>query len=78
MVKLCLCTLWAMLGHMCTSKAWAGSLLMIAVWPVGWQVVAPHAAEAGLLAGDPIKNARAILRYALPIDNKEIRQVQVG
>jgi hypothetical protein len=29
-----------------------------------------------LTAGDPIKNASAILRYALPIDNKPIRKVQ--
>ena len=26
-------------------------------------------AEARLVAGDPVKNARAILRYALPIQN---------
>jgi len=32
--------------------------------------------EAKLTAGDPIKNAQAILRYALPIDNKPIREVQ--
>lgn len=37
--------------------------------------MAPRA-EAMLTAGDPIKNARAILRYALPIDNKPIRQIQ--
>jgi hypothetical protein len=35
-------------------------------------------AHALLTAGDPIKNASAILRYALPIDNKPIRKVQVG
>jgi hypothetical protein len=34
-------------------------------------------AHALLTAGDPIKNAQAILRYALPIDNKPIRKVQV-
>eukprot|EP00882_Tetradesmus_deserticola_P016076 GHRQ01017149.1.p1 GENE.GHRQ01017149.1~~GHRQ01017149.1.p1 ORF type:complete len:433 (+),score=166.05 GHRQ01017149.1:128-1426(+) len=33
-------------------------------------------AHALLTAGDPIKNASAILRYALPISNKPIRQVQ--
>lgn len=33
-------------------------------------------AHALLTAGDPIKNAQAILRYALPIDNKPIRKVQ--
>lgn len=33
-------------------------------------------AEARLTAGDPIKNARALLRNALPINNKEIRDIQ--
>jgi hypothetical protein len=32
-------------------------------------------AEAMLTAGDPVKNARAILRNALPVDNKPIRKV---
>lgn len=36
----------------------------------------PPAAHALLTAGDPIKNAQAILRYALPIDCKPIRSVQ--
>ncbi len=34
-------------------------------------------AEARLTAGDPVKNARAILRYALPIENTSARRVQV-
>lgn len=34
-------------------------------------------AQAGLIARDPVKNARAILRYALPIENKPIRKIQV-
>lgn len=34
-------------------------------------------ADAKLTAGDPIKNAQTILRHALPIDNKPIRDVQV-
>lgn len=38
--------------------------------------VAP-AAQALLTAGDPVKNARAILRNALPIDCKPIRTIQV-
>jgi hypothetical protein len=33
-------------------------------------------AQAILTAGDPVKNARAILRNALPIDNKPIRKIQ--
>jgi hypothetical protein len=33
-------------------------------------------AEARLTAGDPIKNAKALLRNALPINNKEIRDIQ--
>lgn len=36
--------------------------------------VAPSA-QAILTAGDPVKNARAILRNALPVDNKPIRKV---
>lgn len=32
-------------------------------------------AQAILTAGDPVKNARAILRNALPVDNKPIRKV---
>lgn len=38
--------------------------------------VQEQAAIAALTAGDPIKSASAILRYALPIENKPIRQVQ--
>ncbi len=34
-------------------------------------------AEAMLTAGDPVKNARALLRYALPIENKSVRTIQV-
>ncbi len=33
--------------------------------------------EARLTAGDPIKNARALLRYALPIKNESARRIQV-
>lgn len=33
-------------------------------------------AEAGMLSADPVKNAKALLRYALPIDNAPIRRVQ--
>lgn len=39
------------------------------------QVVPP--AHAGLTAGDPVKNARALLRNALPVNNKPIRQIQL-
>ena len=35
-------------------------------------------AEARLTAGDPVKNARALLRYALPISNEPARRIQVG
>ena len=44
--------------------------------PCPWQL-AP-VAEARLTAKDPVKNASALLRMALPIDNKAIRVVQVG
>lgn len=37
--------------------------------------LAPQA-EARLTARDPVKNASALLRYALPIDNKPIRVIQ--
>ncbi len=30
-----------------------------------------------LTAGDPVKNARALLRYALPVENKSVRTIQV-
>lgn len=38
-------------------------------------------AQAGLLSKDAVTNARALLRYALPVDEqkaKPIRQVQVS
>ena len=34
-------------------------------------------AHAGLTAGESVKNPRALLRYALPIQSSEIRQIQV-
>ncbi|KAK9816473.1 hypothetical protein WJX72_000720 [[Myrmecia] bisecta] len=34
-------------------------------------------AQAGLLNADPVKNARALLRNALPIQNKPVRTIQV-
>lgn len=34
-------------------------------------------AEAKLTAGDPIKSASTLLRNALPVENKPIREVQV-
>lgn len=40
--------------------------------------VTPAPADAILVASDPVKNAAAILRNALPIDNKPIRQIQVN
>jgi len=33
-------------------------------------------AQAGMLSADPVKNAKALLRYALPINNKPIRAIQ--
>ncbi|GLC38663.1 Peptidyl-prolyl cis-trans isomerase, chloroplastic [Pleodorina starrii] len=39
-------------------------------------VLEPPAAHAILVASDPVKNASAILRNALPINNKPIRQIQ--
>lgn len=48
-------------------------MLNMASIPV--QLMAP--AQAGLIAGDPVKNARALLRNALPVDNKPVRKMQV-
>ena len=38
--------------------------------------LAPAPATAGMLAADPVKNANALLRYALPIKNQPIRRIQ--
>lgn len=35
-------------------------------------------AQAGLLAAEPVKNGRALLRNSLPISNKTIREIQVA
>ena len=40
--------------------------------PDAW---APQA-SAGMLSADPVKNAKALLRYSLPINNKPIRTIQ--
>ena len=37
----------------------------------------PSAEAKALLDREPVKNARALLRYALPIDDKYVRQMQV-
>ncbi|GFR40727.1 hypothetical protein Agub_g1336 [Astrephomene gubernaculifera] len=55
------------------SIATAAALVMGTFSPL---VLEPPAAHAILVASDPIKNAQAILRYALPIENKPIRQIQ--
>lgn len=39
---------------------------------------APPVDARALLATDPVKNPNAILRYALPINNKPIREIQVS
>eukprot|EP00879_Flechtneria_rotunda_P014983 GHRR01015655.1.p1 GENE.GHRR01015655.1~~GHRR01015655.1.p1 ORF type:complete len:109 (+),score=29.38 GHRR01015655.1:99-425(+) len=61
--------------HQCatTMLAAATAALPLSVSPV----LQTPPAHALLTAGDPIKNAQAILRYALPINNKPIRQIQV-
>jgi cyclophilin family peptidyl-prolyl cis-trans isomerase len=47
---------------------------------VGTPAISPDAltpqAQAGMLSADPVKNAKALLRYALPINNKPIRVIQ--
>ena len=47
------------------------------------QLMQPHGvqlpqAHASLTAGESVKNPRALLRYALPIQSNEVRQIQVG
>ena len=37
----------------------------------------PSAEAKALLDREPVKNARALLRYALPIEDKYVRQMQV-
>lgn len=55
--------------------------LITGVPPLGWSTHA-HAANpvlpdlSVLISGPPIKDPGALLRYALPIDNKAIREVQ--
>ncbi len=34
-------------------------------------------AEAGLVSREPVKNARSLLRNALPINDRYIREIQV-
>ncbi|KAG1654651.1 hypothetical protein FOA52_010279 [Chlamydomonas sp. UWO 241] len=51
-----------------------GTAALVVATSLALQFAPP--AEAKLTAGDPIKNAQAILRYALPIDNKPIRSIQ--
>ncbi len=39
------------------------------------QLMAP--AQAGLVSREPVKNARSLLRNALPINDRYIREIQV-
>eukprot|EP01025_Chloroclados_australasicus_P026369 TRINITY_DN26188_c0_g1_i1.p1 TRINITY_DN26188_c0_g1~~TRINITY_DN26188_c0_g1_i1.p1 ORF type:complete len:439 (-),score=46.29 TRINITY_DN26188_c0_g1_i1:311-1546(-) len=57
------------LGHKATTLALS---LALSLPVVGFT----HEVEAALTAGDPIKNARALLRNALQISNKPIRKIQ--
>lgn len=69
------CVLPFVLKHSCLH------LLLVPFLPARTHTRLPQPtppAHALLTAGDPIKNASAILRYALPINNKPIRTVQVG
>lgn len=45
--------------------------------PLGVLQMMPSAEAKALLDREPVKNARALLRYALPINNKYVRQMQV-
>lgn len=56
--------------------------LLTAVPALGWPNLANASSNAALpdlavlISGPPIKDPGALLRYALPIDNKAIREVQ--
>lgn len=55
--------------------------LVTGIPTLGWPAYASHAGPAVpdlsvLISGPPIKDPGALLRYALPIDNKAIREVQ--
>lgn len=75
-------------GKLSTLKECAVSLALSAglIASVPWMVAPPNAYAAAanpaipdvsvLISGPPIKDPGALLRYALPIDNKAIRQVQ--
>ena len=53
----------------------AAAALIVGAPAISPDVVAPQA-QAGMLSADPVKNAKALLRYALPINNKPIRVIQ--
>eukprot|EP01024_Parvocaulis_polyphysoides_P060741 TRINITY_DN664_c0_g2_i1.p1 TRINITY_DN664_c0_g2~~TRINITY_DN664_c0_g2_i1.p1 ORF type:complete len:416 (-),score=73.31 TRINITY_DN664_c0_g2_i1:310-1557(-) len=57
------------------SEKAAALLLSVALTVPAISYTVPDA-HAALTAGDPIKNARALLRNALQIDNKPIRKIQ--
>eukprot|EP00889_Picochlorum_renovo_P006155 jgi/Picre1/33185/NNA_008510.t1 len=57
-------------------KKMALSALAAATVVTSTGIALPLEAQAGMLAADPVKNANALLRYALPIDNKPIRKIQ--
>jgi len=57
-------------------KKMAVSALAAATVVTSTGIALPQEAQAGMLAADPVKNANALLRYALPIDNKPIRKIQ--
>lgn len=61
-----------MLKQALVGAAAAALVLSPAAFP---DTLAPTA-HAGLQATDPVKNAKALLRYALPIKNKPIRVIQ--
>ena len=57
-------------------RAIARMLVLTAVIFSSLTFAFPHEAMAGLAQGDAITDPKAILRYALPIDNKSVRKMQ--
>ena len=53
----------------------AATALVVGAPAVAPDMITPQA-QAGMLSADPVKNANALLRYALPINNKPIRVIQ--
>lgn len=69
--------------HWCKRLLRAGILaLLLVTLSIGlsaaWWDSPARSRDSGLPAGNAITDGKALLRYALPIDNQEVRQIQVS